>query len=149
VHPALTPSARAASAVIATLSLAAPLAVAQTQAPAAAADNALPVVRIRAAASAGERPPAQVEVTRSGAAVLDTPQTINVISAETAQQQGAQTIGDVVRNSASARPSNYFGTYESVYTRGFWMTTTSNYLRNGYPRCAGLDVHKQSIRRHR
>ncbi|MGN6830903.1 TonB-dependent receptor [Paucibacter sp. M5-1] len=114
------------------MSLATPRATAQTEAPATAADNTLPVVKIRVAASAGERPPAQVEVTRSGAAVLDTPQTINVISAETAQLQGAQTIGDVVRNSASARPSNYFGTYESVYTRGFWMTTTSNYLRNGY-----------------
>lgn len=132
MNPVPTPAARAARAFIAMLSLAAPMAHAQTPAPAAAADNTLPTVKVRAAASTGELPPAQVEVTRSGASVLNTPQTINVITAETAQQQGAQTIGDVVRNSASARPSNYFGTYESVYTRGFWMTTVSNYLRNGY-----------------
>jgi iron complex outermembrane recepter protein len=132
VNPVPTSAARAAFAFVATLSVAAPMAHAQTAASADPADNTLPTVRVRAAASSGELPPAQVEVTRSGASVLDTPQTINVISAETAQQQGAQTIGDVVRNSASARPSNYFGTYESVYTRGFWMTTVSNYLRNGY-----------------
>lgn len=74
----------------------------------------------------------QASVTRSGAPILDTPQTITVIPAQTAQDQAAETIGDVVRNSASARPQSYFGTYESVYARGFWMTTTSNWTRNGF-----------------
>lgn len=71
-------------------------------------------------------------VTRSGASILDTPQTLSVIPVQTTLDQAAQTIGDVVRNTAGARPSNYYGTYESVYARGFWMTTTSNYLRNGF-----------------
>ncbi len=74
----------------------------------------------------------RASVTRSGASILDTPQTVNVIPVQTAQDQAAQSIGDVVRNSASARPQSYFGTYESVYARGFWMTTTSNWMRNGY-----------------
>lgn len=46
----------------------------------------------------------QASVTRSGASILDTPQTISVVPAQTAQDQAAQTIGDVVRNTASARP---------------------------------------------
>lgn len=74
----------------------------------------------------------QASVTRSGASILDTPQTVNVIPVQTTQDQAAQTIGDVVRNTAGARPQSYFGTYESVYARGFWMTTTSNWTRNGF-----------------
>jgi iron complex outermembrane recepter protein len=74
----------------------------------------------------------QASVTRSGASVLDTPQSVSVIPVQTTLDQAAQTVGDVVRNSAGTRPANYFGTYESVYARGFWMTTTSNYLRNGF-----------------
>jgi iron complex outermembrane receptor protein len=105
------------------------------EAAASAPADTLPAVTVRAAAGAND-PSAvkvdQAEVTRSGASILDTPQTVNVIPAQTTQDQAAQTIGDVVRNTASARPASYFGTYESVYTRGFWMTTTSNYLRNGF-----------------
>jgi iron complex outermembrane recepter protein len=74
----------------------------------------------------------QASVTRSGASILDTPQTVSVIPVQTTQDQAAQTIGDVVRNTAGARPQSYFGTYESVYARGFWMTTTSNWTRNGF-----------------
>lgn len=110
-----------------------------TQSAVPGAGNTLPAVNVSASnLAAGFSGPGaspkvdQVEITRSGASVKDTPQTVNVVTAQVTEAQVAQSIGDVVRNVASARPANYFGTYESVYTRGFWMTTTSNYLRNGF-----------------
>ncbi len=74
----------------------------------------------------------QATVTRSGATLLDTPQTVNVVTRELAQQQNAQTLGDVVRNVAGARTSTYFGTYDSITMRGFGLSNISSYLRNGF-----------------
>jgi iron complex outermembrane receptor protein len=107
--------------------------VVQPLPPTAAGNAALPAVTVTAAAgNVSAVKVDQASVTRSGASILDTPQTVNVIPVQTAQDQAAQTIGDVVRNAAGARPQSYFGTYESVYARGFWMTTTSNWTRNGF-----------------
>lgn len=103
----------------------------QTQAPAQQPATTLSPVKVEAEA-ASDLKVDEASVTRSGASILDTPLTLNVIPVDLTLAQAAQTIGDVVRNSASARPASYFGTYESVYARGFWMQTTTNFLRNGF-----------------
>lgn len=73
----------------------------------------------------------QASVTRSGASILDTPQTVNVITRELAEQQDAQTLADVVRNVAGMQTSNYFGVYDSVASRGFFISNTG-FLRDGF-----------------
>lgn len=95
----------------------------------------LPAVTVRAAyeAAALSRVKADTAtITRSGASLLDTPMSVSVIPSQTTVDQAAQTIGDVVRNVPGLLAQTYVGTYESIYARGFWASTTSNHLRNGF-----------------
>lgn len=95
----------------------------------------LPTVTVSASAGAENRARVKADtatVTRSGASILDTPMTVSVIPVETAIDQAAQTIGDIVRNVAGVRTTTYVGTYESTYARGFFLSNANNYLRNGF-----------------
>ncbi|WP_347888089.1 TonB-dependent siderophore receptor [Nitrosomonas europaea] len=103
--------------------------------PATNQTSTLPTVTV--SASVGTENQARVKadtaaVTRSGASILDTPMTVSVIPVETAIDQAAQTIGDVVRNVAGVRTTSYVGTYDALFTRGFVLSNVNNYLRNGF-----------------
>lgn len=74
----------------------------------------------------------EAAVTRSGASILDTPQTVNVVAAELAREQNAQTLGDVVRNVAGMRANSYFGANDEVNSRGFGLSNIASYLRDGF-----------------
>ncbi|MDC5855556.1 TonB-dependent siderophore receptor [Vibrio europaeus] len=62
---------------------------------------------------------------------LDTPGSVAVFDETLIQEQGAQTLGDVLKNDASISAGNTRRNRERFYMRGFEMEPDQSYLRNG------------------
>lgn len=70
--------------------------------------------------------------TRMDLPVIETPQSLYVINADLIADQQAFRLDQILQNDASVQKSNNFlGAYSSYQVRGFDLSNTSNYLRDG------------------
>jgi len=68
-------------------------------------------------------------------AVLDTPFTVNVVTRELIEDQQARLLTEVLRTDAAATTSfgGGYTSYQSVNLRGFFLSNTANFRRDGLP----------------
>ena len=73
-----------------------------------------------------------VTATRLDLPIVETPQSIFVINSDLIADQQAFRLDQVLQNDSSVQKSNNFlGAYSSYQIRGFTLSNTSNYLRDG------------------
>ena len=95
------------------------------------------------------------QVTRSGRIgllgnkdIFDTPFSISSYTAELIENQQARTVGDVVRNDASARlTSSGQGYFEHITIRGFYVGNSNSTLYDGLPNLTSLRSTVQTLDR--
>ncbi|MFN4119192.1 TonB-dependent siderophore receptor [Acidovorax sp.] len=84
--------------------------------------------------------PAQRHRHQNGHALIETPQTVTVITADQMQVQRVRDLEQAFEYSAGVRPvSGYSGSYDAIYSRGFWADA-----RNGSLFADGLKVSDNS-----
>lgn len=71
---------------------------------------------------------AQPTATKSGVAVLETPQAVSVITAETLREQGITRLADALRNVAGVSRSSTYGYFDAYQIRGYDAAYGSVYL---------------------
>jgi len=70
--------------------------------------------------------------TKAETPIMQTPQSITVVTEEVLDQQGVTTLGEALRNvSGAALSGNWRGTYEVFAQRGFYSDSDGNFRRNG------------------
>lgn len=69
--------------------------------------------------------------TRFDAPILDTPQSIDVITEEIIDEQQSINVDEILKNDASISNRGNFGAMSSFSSRGFTLSDYGNYLRNG------------------
>lgn len=102
-------------------------------APAAHAEEAaLDAVHVKAIRSEGFKPVTVKAGTFRGASVMDVPSTINVVTEEVLEKQGADGLYDAVRNTAGVtRQQNGGNTWDQLVIRGIPVENRTNYRLNG------------------
>ncbi len=75
--------------------------------------------------------------TKAGTPLLETPQSVQVISRELIEDQDARILDDVLRNVAGVMPGGYYGDYDYFRIRGFDAS--------GYTYLDGLPMSKGSV----
>ncbi|MFT4254573.1 MAG: TonB-dependent siderophore receptor [Caulobacter sp.] len=71
---------------------------------------------------------AQPAATKSGVAVLETPQAVSVVTAETLREQGITRLADALRNVAGVSRSSTYGYFDAYQIRGYDAAYGSIYL---------------------
>ncbi|USE00147.1 TonB-dependent receptor [Vibrio sp. SCSIO 43133] len=69
---------------------------------------------------------------RTDASMLETPQSVNVIPEIVLDEQLATTLGEALQNDASVSAGSQKWNRETFYLRGFELSSTNGYLRNGH-----------------
>ncbi|GAK86814.1 ferrichrome-iron receptor [Vibrio ponticus] len=69
---------------------------------------------------------------RTDTSMLDTAQSINVIPEIVLEEQLATTLGEALQNDASVNAGSQKWNREVFYLRGFELSSTNGYLRNGH-----------------
>jgi iron complex outermembrane receptor protein len=115
------------------LALATPCAMAEVAGEGeSAAVQALETVKVTAVRAEGLRPQTVEAGSFRGASVMDVPSTVNVITREALDLQGAAGLYDAVRNTAGvARQQNGGETWDQLVIRGIAVENRTNYRLNG------------------
>lgn len=71
------------------------------------------------------------QVSRLGLKLIDTPASISVITNEAIVEQRVESLGDVLRNVAGVRTAEFFGGYQTVFSRGFQLDNLLSFTRDG------------------
>ncbi|MBN4666511.1 TonB-dependent receptor [Pandoraea nosoerga] len=110
---------------------------------AAAGDIALPMTQAQAQPWAdGYRMPAQANVSRSDAPVLDIPQAINVVPQQVLTDQRARTLDDALINvSGIVQGNTLAGTQDTLLKRGFGGNRDGSIMHNGMPLVQGRGLN--------
>lgn len=75
-----------------------------------------------------------VSATKTATRLIDTPASITVLNERIFSEQLLIDADDALANFASlTRTGDAFGAFTNYASRGFWVTNTNNYLRNGRP----------------
>lgn len=69
---------------------------------------------------------------RTDTTMLETPQSVNVIPEIVLDEQLATTLGEALQNDASVNAGSQKWNREEFYIRGFELSSTNGYLRNGH-----------------
>jgi len=97
----------------------------------AQAQEALPTIDVQAQGGTGYQPPANSGISRLPVPLIDTPQTVNVVTQQLAQEQGVRSMEDALRNvtgiTFSAGEGGQQG--DSPFIRGF--TARGDIFRDG------------------
>lgn len=93
---------------------------------------ALDAVRVTAIRSEGFKPVTVKAGTFRGASIMDVPSTVNVVTREVLEKQGADGLYDAVRNTAGVtRQQNGGNTWDQLVIRGIPVENRTNYRLNG------------------
>ena len=114
------------------LALAAPLACAQASSASSTPATELGTVTVQSERSSGFVPHTVEAGTFRGAGVMDVPATVNVVTREVIELQGAASIYDVLRNTAGVtRQQNGGDTFDQLVIRGIAVENRTNFRLNG------------------